>query len=155
MPIYGTIPIYDFSTAPSTIRGLHAWNTLTFASIYGIYHYTFIMPHSMLFMGCSGLSLIFLMGTMNFQMMQFTTVTDARLSADGELLNVTTLKGWNASIALKDITLEKILQARWYVIAQVNGRRVQLYLDFIDTNPKSLIDKELCLAVMDPDVHKI
>ena len=99
--------------------------------------------------------MIFLMGSMNFQMMQFTTATDARLSADGELLNVTTLKGWNASIALKDISLEKIHQARWYVIAQINGRRVSLYFDFIDTNPKSLIDKELCLAVVDPDVHKI
>ena len=154
-PIYGTIPIYDFTTAPSTIKGVHAWNMLTFTSFYGIYHYTLVMPHSMLMMGCGGLSLIFLMGTMNYTMTSFTTVADARLSADGELLNVTTVKGWNSNIPLKDISLEKIHQARWYCLAKVNGRRVQLYFDYIDTNPKQLIDKELCLAVMDPDVHKI
>ena len=124
VPLYGTTAIYDFSSAPSTIKGVHAWNSLTFASLYGIYHYAVVMPHSMLLMGCGGLSLIFIMGTMNFQMMQFTTVVDARLSNDGEILNVTTLKGWNSNIPLKDITLEKIHQARWYVIAKVNNRRV-------------------------------
>ena len=57
---------------------------------------------------------------------------------------------------VKDTLIEQIVDQKWKVRTKVDGRDVLLSFDFNENKfPKELIDKELCLAVVNPDVEKI
>ena len=70
-------PFFDFSTEAlrqSNGRGVHY---VTLASFYATYYYGFLAPHSMYFVGCSGISLFLLVGFVNYQMTMALSVADA------------------------------------------------------------------------------
>ena len=64
-PVLGTMAVYDYSTIPTMARGVRIFQTVSFASFYGIYHYTFISPHSLSFLGCCGLSFFCIVSMLN------------------------------------------------------------------------------------------
>ena len=83
-PMIGQIPIYDdISTSMKTEVGVNVWYGMQFASIYGVYNYAYLNPHSFYWMSCCGFSLFCLMVTMNHWMMRKVGVADAAVLADG------------------------------------------------------------------------
>ena len=58
-------------------------------------------------------------------------------------------------VLVKDTKLRKIKNFMWDVETEVNGRPLKMVFDFNPANPKELVDKELCLAIVNPAVHKV
>ena len=59
-------------------------------------------------------------------------------------------------LLVKDTKLVSIQKSYyWDVESQVEGNKIKMMFDFNPAKPKELIDKQLCLAIVNPDVHRV
>ena len=127
-----------------------------FASFYGAYYYTMLAPHSMYMVACSGLSIFFTAGFLNYNMTMTLCVADAQLRSDGENVRIILYDGRTYDVPVKAIRWTKRTKDRILVdTIDEKGKPRKFLFDFSKARPQQLIDKELCMAVMHPDVHKI
>ena len=113
-------------------------------------------------MGCCGVSLFCALVTLNHRMSKMVNVADAAVLADGVQLRLIMVNGTLSFVMISDTTIESINGSKWKVRTKVDGRIVILQFDFNQNednkyfgHTKELIDKELCLAAVNPNVHKI
>ena len=95
--------IFDYSEEALKQTRVGAQNYLLFASLYGSYYYAMLQPHSMYFLGCSGLSLFFAVGFLNHKMTITLSVADAAIRANGEVLSIVLYDGRSYDVPIKDL----------------------------------------------------
>lgn len=129
---------------------------LLYASFYGAYHYALVQPHSMYFLGCSGLSLFFAVGFLNHKMNITLSVADAKVKANGEMLSMVVYDGRSFDVPIKNIRWNGSVGDKAQVdTVDQDGRMRRFIFDFSKTRPQQLVNKELCMAVLHPDVHRV
>lgn len=149
-------PFFDFSTEAlrnSQGRGVHY---LILASFYGTYYYGFLAPHSMYFVGCTGISFFMFVGFLNYQMTMALTVADAQVKADGENARVILYNGKQFDVPIKDMTWFGYAKDKCTIeMKDGRGKWRRAVFDFSKVRPQSLVNKELCMAILHPEVHRI
>jgi len=110
----------------------------------------------MYFLGCSGLSFFLTVGFINYMMTMTLCVADASVKSDGEKVSVILYDGKSYDVPIKDISWYKVSKDKCMVSSiDEKGRARRFLFDFSKVRPQQLIDKELCMAILHPDVHRI
>jgi hypothetical protein len=84
------------------------------------------------------------------------SVADASLKSDGETATIVLYDGKRFDVPIKNISWHTTIKDKCMVdTIDEQGRPRRFLFDFSKVRPQQLIDRELCMAIVHPDVHRI
>ena len=125
-------------------------------SFYGSYYYAVCSPYLMYFLACSGWSVYFASQFFSYQTTISLSVADASLKSDGEKAIIILYDGRIYDVLIKNMNWFRGINDRLLVkYLDEKGKTHGFVFDFSKRRRSELIDKELCMAIIHPDVHRI
>ena len=149
-------PIFDHSVEAAKQSKVRSIFYLMHASNFGMYYFWVLEPSTSCFWGVAALSAYLWFGFGLHQMKIMMSVAELQLRADGERVRIILYDGRIYEVPVAKLKWNKS-GSDTAVVDTVDevGRARRIMFDFSSVRPHQLLDLELCMAVLHPQVHRV